>query len=144
MDRRAIAMGVYNPKVMKRSRRITHRKPSYSAKMDTLANMMLSEAQALFRDSANLDTAVRDIVSEGLARIVYAAYDTKACAECVSDFDSIAYIQTKTYEWFRERGFVEWFCAGASTLFRTSPRDFFRMKATQLKKAVRITKEKIA
>lgn len=125
-------------------RRVTQRRPKINLKMRALAASMLEQAQAIFDQSANLDTAVRDIVSEGLARIVFAAYDTSACAECVSDFDSVAYIHTKTYEWFRARGFVEWFCVGASTLFLTTPRNFYRYKVNRANKAVRIKREKVA
>ena len=84
-------------------------------------------------------------MSEGIAYIVYAAYDTLGIAECVSDFDSGAYIQQKTYEWFRKREYVEWFCAGASTLFKTTPRCFFRFKAAKAKsgKATILTAEKV-
>lgn len=124
-------------------RRVAQRRPKFSVKSAELATSMLNHAEALLNAAANLDTSVRDIVSEGLARIVYAAYDTEACAQCISDFDSTAYIQTKTYEWFRDRGFVEWFCAGASTLFSTSPRHFFRFRTRQAKKAIVITREKL-
>lgn len=125
-------------------RRITQRRPKISLKLRALAASMLDQAQTLFDASADLDTDVRDTVAEGLARIVYAAYDTSAIAECVSDFDCVPYIQTKTCEWFRQRGFVEWFCVGASTLFRTSPRNFFRYKVTPGKKVTRIKREKVA
>lgn len=124
----------------------TKRKQRINVTMDKLATSMLERAQALFEESSGLDTAVRDIVAEGLARIVHAAYDTRGCAQCVSDFDFAPYIETKTYEWFRERGFVEWFCVGASTLFKTSPRSFFRVLAKQAKsgKAMILTHEKVS
>ncbi len=114
--------------------------------MQALASAMLLEAQILFESASNLDTAVRDIVYEGLARIVYAAFDSQACAQCVSDFDSISYIQTKTYDWFRQREFVEWFCVAASTLFNNSRRDFFRYRTEKAKsgKAIVITREKVS
>ncbi len=127
-------------------RKVTHRKPKYNARLNTAATAMLNHAQELFDNSNGLDTAVRDVVHEGLARIVYAAYDTKGCAECISDLDFAGYIEQKTYEWFRERGFVEWFCVGASTLFRNSPREFFRMRTAKAKsgKALVITKVKVS
>lgn len=111
-----------------RRRAVTHRAPKFNKRMDDLGKAMLAEAEQLFKDSDNLDTAVREVVHDGLAYIVHAAYDTLACANCVSDVDFGAYIQAKTYEWFRERGFVEWFCVGASTLFQTTPRNFFRYR----------------
>ncbi len=126
-------------------RKVSQRKAKYSARLDARAGAMLDHAQQLFDSAADLDTAVRDVVYEGIARIVYAAYDTKGCAECISDFDFAGYIEQRTYEWFRERGFVEWFCVGASTLFRNSPREFFRIHTAQAKhrKAMIITKEKV-
>ncbi len=126
-------------------RKVSQRKAKYNARLDAQAKAMLDHAQKLLDGAAGLDTAVRDVVHEGLARIVYAAYDTKGCAESVSDFDFAGYIEQRTYEWFRERGFVEWFCVGASTLFRNSPREFFRMRTAKAKsgKAMVITKEKV-
>jgi len=126
-------------------RRPGRRAPKPNAKMKTLATAMLFEAEKLFEMASGLDTVVRDEVSEGLAFVVYAAFDTLAIAECVSDFDHVDFIQHKTYEWFREKGFVEWFCAGASTLFRTTPRSFFRVKAIKARsgKATLLTREKV-
>ncbi len=126
-------------------RKVPYRKAKYSARLAARSAAMLDHAQQLFDGAADLDTAVRDSVYEGLARIVYAAYDTKGCAECISDFDFAGYIEQRTYEWFRERGFVEWFCVGASTLFRNSPREFFRIRTAKAKsgKATVITKEKV-
>ncbi len=126
-------------------RRITHRVPKMNARMQALGQSLLDQAQSAFELSADLDTAVRDDIAEGLAFIVYAAYDTIAIAECVSDFDSVSFIQQKTYEWFRSREFVEWFCVGASTLFKTTPRCFYRMKVAKAKsgKATVITREKV-
>jgi len=110
-----------------------------------LSDSMLQQAESLLQQSSDLDTAVRDTVADGLARIVFSAYDTRAVAECVSDFDSGPYIQAKTYEWFRERGFVEWFCAGASVLFRTTPRLFYRIrvKAKPKQHVTVLAKEKV-
>ena len=135
-----------------KTRRISQRQPKFNVKMDNLATTMLEQAQALFEGSSYLDTIIRDITAEGLARIVYCAYDTQAIAArteftegTLSDFDAVNYIQSKTYDWFREKGFVEWFCVGASTLFRTTPREFYRMKAKKARsgKATIISKEKI-
>lgn len=129
-----------------RGRMVTHRRLKVNASMQTLADSMLAGCQMLFNGSRNLDTCVRDTVYEGLAHVVYAAYDTQACAQNVSDFDSISYIQTKTYEWFRSRDFVEWFCVAASTLFKNSRRDFYRYKSAPAKsgKAIVMTREKVA
>jgi hypothetical protein len=124
-------------------RKINYRRPRIDAGMNRLADEMLARAQFLFDASADLDTAVRDVVSEGLAFIVYAAYDTQAVAQCVSDLDCAAYIQQKTYLWFRDHEFVEWFCVGASTLFKTSSRCFFRVRQKKNKGATILTHEKV-
>lgn len=113
-----------------RRQALTHRKPKVNKGLDLLGQDLLAEAQSLFERTTDLDTAVREVVHDGLAYIVHAAYDTLACANCVSDLDFGTYIQTKTYEWFRDRGFVEWFCVGASTLFQTTPRSFFRYRVS--------------
>ena len=119
----------------------TRLKPRPNAKLNEHALAMLDRAEWLLVSAKNLDTAPRDVVAEGLAYIVYAAFDTLAIAECISNSDLTAYIHQRTYMWFRNRGFLEWFCAGASTLFRTSDPVFFRESlVTQLKggKGVRI------
>lgn len=121
------------------------RQPRVDPKLDSVAQELLDRAESLWQTARGLDTAVGDIMAEGIARIVHCAYDTRAIAQCISDFDHVNYIQAKTYEWFRERGFVEWFCAGASTLFMTSPRNFFRVRQTKARsgKAVVFTREKV-
>jgi hypothetical protein len=122
----------------RRLRAITHRAPRFDKRMDALATSMLEKAHELYEQSGDLDTTVRHSLAKGLAYIVHAAYDTQAIAQCVSDFDSAGYIQQKVYEWFRQREYVEWFCVGASTLFSTTPRMYFRFKTTQKKGAVKI------
>lgn len=132
---------------MKRAKRtrVTHRQPKVDPKLKAHAESMLAQAQAMFDAANGLDTEVRDTVAEGLAFIVHSAYDTLSIAECVSASDDVAFIQARTYEWFRERGFVEWFCAGASTLFKTTPRSFFRIKTAKARsgKAVVFSREKV-
>jgi len=124
-------------------KKLTHRMPRKAPHLIKLAAQMLARSEELFRATGDLDTFVRDVVSEGLARLVYAAYDTKAIGECIADFDSADYIAEKTSEWFRSRGFAEWFCNGAATLFRTSRRDFFRTKVMHRKKVTILKKEKV-
>lgn len=124
-------------------KRRAYRQPRINRSMGVVAEVMLADAQKLFELSADLDTAVRDVVYEGLARIVYAAYDTRAVAECVSDFDCAPYIQEKVYQWFRDHEFVEWFCVGASTLFKTSARCFFRVRRKKVKGVTILTHEKV-
>jgi len=121
----------------------TQRKPKPSATLKRVAVEMLAHAEQLLALGDGLDTSPRDTLSEGLAFVVYIAYDTMAVAECVDTTDFVEYIQHKTYQWFRDHGFVEWFCAGASTLFKTSPRLFFRspvVKQLSKGKGMRITR----
>jgi hypothetical protein len=125
-------------------RRQYNRKPRRDQSLADLSAKMLDRAQHLFDESADLDTAVRDVVYEGLAYIVYAAFDTRAVAECVSDFDCGPYIQQHTYQWFRDHEFVEWFCAGASTLFKTTPRCFFRFRRANKGKPAVMKVEKVS
>ena len=96
----------------RRLRKATHRFPSPSAvaAYRAQADRYLKQVSEIFKDSANLDTAVRDSISTGLASIVHAAHDCLAWA----------FIESSTAEWFRTRGFAEWFCAGAANLFCTS------------------------
>lgn len=140
-------MAVTKPK--RRMRKVTRigREARRDPKLDAVAQSMFDQAEAMLLTASSLDTAVRDSVSEGLAFLVHAAFDTRAIAECVSEFDMGPYIQQNTYQWFRDRGFVEWFCAGASTLFKTSPRCFYRMKFRKASgkdpKATIISREKV-
>lgn len=131
-------------KLKSRARRsVMQRRPKFNKTMDDLGNAILAQAQELFEKSNSLDTAVREVVHDGLAYIVHAAYDTIACANCISDVDFGPYIQAKTYEWFREHGFVEWFCVGASTLFQTTPQCFFRYHVEKKKNATVFKREKV-
>ena len=129
----------------RRLRSVPGRAAKRDAKLEAVGVSMLAQAETLLKRSSELDTAVRDTVANGLAYLVYAAYDTIAVAQLVSEFDMGPFIAQKTYEWFRERGFVEWFCAGASTLFRTQPRYFYRTKVSKARsgKAVVFSREKV-
>jgi len=95
-----------------------NQKNAWNAKADAL----LEHCRDVWRDAAGLDTAVRDSIAHGLASLVHAAFDCRAIAIEFRDTESwIAFIRSSTAQWFRDRGFVEWFCAGAATLFMTSP-----------------------
>lgn len=65
-----------------------------------------------------LDTQIRDILAEGLARLLFAAYDCQAIALDVSDEAFDDFREKQVAEWFRSHGFVEWFCQDAAELFR--------------------------
>lgn len=115
-------------------RKVTHRdRPSGSIK--ALGERYLKIAEELWREADTLDTAVRDTVAKGLADIVYAAYDCIASSLDLSTDAWSAYIDHATGEWFRARGFAEWFCVGASTGFRTSRPRVLSTQAIPLKRA---------
>lgn len=86
------------------------------------ADKLLAHCRDVYKLSAGLDTAVRDSVASGLAYLVHAAFDCRCIAMDFKDFESgNAFIDNSTAEWFRERGYVEWFSAGAASLFNTTP-----------------------
>lgn len=91
---------------------------------DAVAQNLLRTADALWQWSDSLDTAVRDVVSDGIAHILHAAYDSQAVSLGFDDAAFRAFISGSVAEWFRCRGFAEWYCQGAGTLFNTSrPRE---------------------
>jgi hypothetical protein len=86
------------------------------------ADKMLTYCRDAWELSSGFDTAVRDSVATGIAYLVHAAFDCRSIALDFKDFESwISFIDNSTAEWFRERGFVEWFSAGAASLFSTQP-----------------------
>lgn len=88
-------------------------------KMQRQATRLLRCASDLLCKTAALDTACRDRIADGLARLVYVAYDCEALARNVATEEFISYIEHKTYAWFRQRGFAEWFCRGAACQFNS-------------------------
>jgi len=110
---------------------VTHRKPDlkYNEQLDRLHHELLGYAKVIFEKTSGLDTAVRDSVSLGLAYLVEAAYDCKASTLDLDTEAFFAFIETSTAQWFRSRGFADWFCVGAASLFRTSrPRTIQEMQ----------------
>lgn len=86
------------------------------------ADELLEHSRELHELSSHFDTAVRDSMASGLAYIVHAAFDCRSIALDLKDFESMnAFINNSTAEWFRERGYAEWFAAGAAALFNTTP-----------------------
>ena len=82
---------------------------------------LLQMADEMWRLADDFDTAVRDDVSTGLAYIVHSAYDCEAQNLKNPSTESwMAYIDNATAEWFRHRGFAEWYCLAAASLFHTS------------------------
>lgn len=103
---------------------VTHRALTLAEgkRWNAAANDLLLHAQQIFDLSANFDTAVRDDIAQGLAPIVRAAYDCRANAQYFDDTNTwMAFIDSCTAQWFRDHGFVEWFCVGAATGFNTTP-----------------------
>lgn len=112
------------------TKRKTHRKSPYRRPLSRLerkrwndvADRLLAHCSEIFEMSADFDTAVRDTVAQGLAYLVHSAFDCRAIAHSYKDFETwSSYIDNSTAEWFRARGYVEWFAAGAATLFNTTP-----------------------
>jgi hypothetical protein len=130
------------------SRRVTHRAFRFSKTMNLIGKSYLEAAEELWKKADGLDTAVRDEIAEGLARIVRAGYDCLASNIPYHTTDEwMAFIDHSTAEWFRGRGFAEWFCIAASCGFNSSrPRDLteviIRKPARRTRRA--INKEKAA
>jgi hypothetical protein len=104
-------------KIVRRRRKFAEKK-----RWNQAAESILSHCKEVFDLAYNFDTAVRDTVSEGLAFLVWSAFDCRAIALDFKDYESRnAFIDNSTAEWFRQRGFVEWFVAGAAALFHTTP-----------------------
>jgi hypothetical protein len=115
---------------MKTTKRKTHRGNAFVRTMSTAekkrwndaAEKLLNHCREVYELSSGFDTAVRDSVASGLAYLVHAAFDCRSIALDFKDFESgNAFIDNSTAEWFRERGYVEWFSAGAASLFNTTP-----------------------
>lgn len=113
---------------IKRRRRrkvVTMRRPVSRAerrRWNAAADKLLERTEEMFELSGDFDTAVRDSVSTGLAYIVNAAYDCRACGMDFSNTEEwLTFIESATGEWFRKHGFVEWYCGAAASLFRTTP-----------------------
>ena len=101
-------------------RKVTHRKPTFNKTMDKAGKAILQHAEDLWKLSSGLDTAVREDMATGLAHIVAAGYDTIASNLDLPTEGWMSYIDGATADWFRKRGFAEWFCVGAGAGFRKS------------------------
>ncbi len=107
---------------MARLRRITNRRPSPQAnkRYNDLADRTLAKCEQIWEDAGYLDTAVRDTIADGIAYLLYSAYDCRAVALGLKDEEFVAYPGSCVAAWFRQRGFAEWYCLAAANLFRTS------------------------
>jgi hypothetical protein len=114
-----------------------HRKLSEAEKnrWNSAAQKLLDHCDEIFRLSRGFDTAVSDSVANGLAPLVHAAFDCRAIALDFKDLESSSsFITNSTAEWFRSRGFVEWFAAGAAMLFNTTPPRRFEVRTVVVKR----------
>ena len=110
-------------KVDSSKRVIKYRKPSPSFKrsMDRIAYDILSFCDEMWRgDGSMLDTSVRDVFADGIARLLHVAYDCQGCGLGLNGEAFWGFIQSSIAEWFRSRGFSEWYCQGAANLFHIS------------------------
>lgn len=106
--------------MVKRTTRASYqRRPS--KKLDDTGKYLLTVADEILRRSSNLDTAVRDSIAHGLAYIVHAGNDcTASNMKQLTTDQWMSSIDLWTADWFRSRGFAEWFCLGAACLFNKS------------------------
>ena len=101
-------------KTTKRRRRvIAVRKFQPSKQLEQIAANYLELAQQIFESSAPLDTAMRDLAADGIARIVYVAYDTMESNRQIPEGTIEQYVR----QWFSSREFVDWYCEAAATGF---------------------------
>ena len=96
---------------------------------------MLSHANAAWANSDTLDTIMRDILADGLARLVFVAYDTLAVARRLPGDQQQDFIMANTRAWFEKRGFVSWYCDAAASCFTRNvlPKRVLKTKAKKQK-----------
>lgn len=108
-------------KLSRMKRRVTKRKFRFNKAIQERGEALLNLAYEAWQKADGLDTAVRDEVAEGVARIVRAGYDCLASNIPYHTTDEwMAFIDHATAEWFRDRGFAEWFCIAAARGFNSS------------------------
>jgi hypothetical protein len=123
--------------MMKRLRKVATRRPGPIKALDRYAEETLRICAERWDAAAGLDTAVRDDVAQGLAYLVYSAYDSISVSKAIGfgsdDYSSsYAFISGSTAQWFRDRGFSEWFCIAAGCLFNNQ-RPRIKSEFTQFK-----------
>jgi hypothetical protein len=102
---------------------MTHRKIRFNKDMDDTGRWLLATAEEIRKRCDGLDTAVRDSVAEGIAYIVQAGNDCMASNLDLTTDQWMSFIDKATADWFRSRGYAEWFAVGAATGFnRSRPR----------------------
>lgn len=103
-------------------KRVITRRPGPIKSLDRYAEKTLAMCAERWDAAADLDTAVRDNVAQGLAYLVWSAYDSISCSKgigfsCDNYSASATFVSGATANWFREREFAEWFCIAAGELF---------------------------
>jgi hypothetical protein len=98
------------------------RKPGRIEPLERYAKETLAVCADRWNAAAGLDTAIRDDVAQGLAYLVYSAYDSISASRAMGFGEDTyasgyAFVSGSTSQWFRERGFAEWFCIAAGCLF---------------------------
>jgi sarcosine oxidase delta subunit len=102
--------------------RKTRRRPYFSKELAELQADLLATAERLWKKSSGCDTAVRDTVADGLARLVYVAYDCEGVNKGLglsADDSFDAHREWSTEKWFKDHGCADWYAKGAATLFHT-------------------------
>lgn len=94
--------------------------PAEKREMNDLSHRILRMCGELWNALDCCDTAVRDTASSGIAYLVQVAYDCQGVELDLKDEAFHGFIANSTAEWFRRRGFAEWFCSGAASLFTTT------------------------
>lgn len=113
-------MSTKKARTPRRRRRITHRVVRFNKTLQDLGRYYLEQAAEIWGRADGLDTAVRDEVAEGVARIVRAGNDCIASNLDLTTDQWMSFIDNATADWFRVRGFAEWFCIAAANGFNTS------------------------
>ena len=133
---------------MEKIRKITSRRPGRIKTLDRYAEATLRSCAERWNAAAGLDTAVRDNVAQGLAYLVWSAYDSLAMSggigfDCDDYGASAQFVANSTATWFRSRGFAEWFCIAAGELFHNQ-RPRLRSELPFKRRRVSTRKKKVA
>ena len=97
-----------------------NRRKRFNKQMQDMGRFLLDSSEEIWHKAQGLDTAVRDDIAEGLAHVVHAGYDCLASNHDLTTEGWMSFIDTATADWFRSRGFAEWFAIAAANGFRCS------------------------
>ena len=118
--------------------------PQVLAKYKSEGDLLLDRCQDIWHAADLLDTAVRDDIAQGLAYLVHSAYDSIATGMAIDNTEGwISFINYATADWFRVRGFAEWFCLAAGQCFHSSrPRTLAERTVTVINRPRHKTRHK--